>query len=254
MWFSNPSYYNKLFTILVLAAIWLSNTLRFILPTVPIQWGATKVNGMRVHAMIFYELFDIGKLDSELQGGWWTSCSQWQKAWGRGRRPRSALAVLQVILLKSPRIFFLNFVWLALVLRWCEMLQEKWDVVLVAHNGHKAMFILILIDNWKVQYSIYFQFDFKLLFSMARRFNVCVPSVLKNLCLADSQSACQPFRWICLGEPTPLTKRILLQTFWAIEQSAFNFNIQVHLFFRREFGNCRLQTVKDHLLKVLVAI
>ena len=142
MWFSNPSYYNKLFTILVLAAIWLSNTLRFILPTVPIQWGATKVNGIRVHAMIFYELFDIGKLDSELQGGWWTSCSQWQKTWGRGRRPRSALAVLQVILAQE---YFFKFCLT------CPCLKMVWDAPREVGRGLGG-------SQW-TQGNVYFDFD-----------------------------------------------------------------------------------------------
>ena len=76
--------------------------------------------------------------------------------------------------------------------RWCSAIQEEKNVVLVAHNGAR--------------------FDFPLLFSMARRLHLCLPSKLKNLRLADSLPACKPFK--------------------------------------QEFGNCKLATLKRCLVKV----
>ena len=76
--------------------------------------------------------------------------------------------------------------------RWCSAIQEQKNVVLVAHNGAR--------------------FDFPLLFSMARRLHLRLPSKLQNLRLADSLPACKPFK--------------------------------------EEFGNCKLATLKRCLVKV----
>jgi len=80
---------------------------------------------------------------------------------------------------------------LAQFFKWCAAMQEEKNVVLVAHYGA--------------------EFDFKLLFSMAQRLKVHLPTELQNLRLADS---------------LPASRR-----------------------FRREFKNCKLETLKHALVK-----
>lgn len=76
--------------------------------------------------------------------------------------------------------------------KWCADMHDEKNLVLVAHNGSR--------------------FDFHLLFNMARKLKVGLPTKLENLRLVDSRTACQKL-------------------------------------FKEEFGGCGLETLKGHLVE-----